>query len=89
MNKFPVNRRCWNLNEKRQNAYYTFIDRSRCHYLQQTALIMVKVTYHKCKILAMIYILKFLQSAYSTKSLNNQRVCVSSSTPASAACTFK
>ena len=23
MNKFPVNRR-WNLNEKRQNAYYTY-----------------------------------------------------------------
>ena len=26
------------------------IDRSRYHYLQRTALMMVKVTYHKCKI---------------------------------------
>ena len=65
------------------------------HDLEHTALIMVKVTYHKCKVLEMIYIMKFPPSKYSVNantkhkgsrvvSASESERSVPSSTPASA-----
>ena len=67
----------------------TFIDRSRCHYLQQTVLIMVKVTYHKFKILAMIYILKFPQSVLSSKSQIKHKLSVARKRAVSSAIVYQ